>query len=176
MRRRPELSDAEFYSRFYAGADVPKKVAIRMRGLYAEQLGIINVRPSDRATDFDEELDFHDVLLNLAEEFKIEISDESAERLAEAATFDELVRYVATKPFAHDSVYLDEPSVVAYAIRRRRKSLVVGVAALGILAVGFGMLLDKVVNAVPGVSVVLKAAGILTVIVALSQGEYRSRQ
>lgn len=99
MRRRPKLDDEEFYVRFYREAGIPKEVTVRLRALYAQQLGISRVFPEDRAADFDDDLDFGELLIEVAEEFGIDFSDEEAQTLADNGTFDALVRHLSSIPY-----------------------------------------------------------------------------
>lgn len=51
--------------------------------------------PADKATEFDSELDLAELLAEVEEEFKLQVSDEEALKLDES--FDSIVRLVASK-------------------------------------------------------------------------------
>ncbi|MBC8869422.1 MAG: hypothetical protein H8E44_08395 [Planctomycetes bacterium] len=97
MHNRPELTDREFYQRFYAHLGIPEEVPLRLRDVYALQLSVTKgkVLPQDRATEFDEELDFGELLFSVADEFGVEFSEEETERLVADGTFDAVVRHLA---------------------------------------------------------------------------------
>lgn len=95
MRQRPLLSDDEFYQRFYADTGIAKEILVRIRHIYATQLAMDRVWPADKATEFDSELDLAELLVEVEEEFKVEVSDDEALKLD--GSFDSLVRLVARK-------------------------------------------------------------------------------
>ncbi len=95
MRHRPLLSDNEFYERFYADTGVGREIPLRLRQIYATQLAMDRVWPAEKATEFDSELDFADLLAEVEEEFNVEVSDHEALRLD--GSFDSIARLVASK-------------------------------------------------------------------------------
>jgi acyl carrier protein len=95
VRERPRLSDDEFHDRFYRDSGVPRHIPIRLRKIYAAELGMDGVRPEDRATDFDSELDFADLLDAVADEFGVPFTDQEIGQLH--GSFDSIVRNVAGK-------------------------------------------------------------------------------
>jgi len=95
MRRRPLLSDDEFFERFYSGTSIPRDIPLRLRRIYAEQLGMDRVEPSDVAAEFDSEIDLMDLLDEVEEEFGVAFSIEEAHQLA--GSFDSVARAVAAK-------------------------------------------------------------------------------
>ena len=95
MRQRPMLSDDEFYERFYADTGIAREIPIRLRRIYATQLAMDRVWPSDKATEFDGELDLADLVADVAEEFNVEVSNDEALKLD--GSFDSIVRLVAGK-------------------------------------------------------------------------------
>jgi acyl carrier protein len=88
-----ELDDDDFYRLHYGNTTVPKEIPIRLRKLCVKQLGRrwILVKPEDCLVD--DELDFYELLLDIAEEFGISIPDEDMDQMD--ATFDSVVRYLA---------------------------------------------------------------------------------
>lgn len=95
MRQRPMLSDDEFYERFYADTGIAKEIPIRLRRIYATQLEMDRVWPTDKATEFDYELDLAELLAEAEEEFNVNVSEKEALKLDES--FDSIVRLVAGK-------------------------------------------------------------------------------
>ncbi len=176
MRQRPETSDSDFYQQFYSDSGIAEEIPLRLRGLYAEQLGISRVLPHDKATDFDEELDFGDLLFEVAEEFSIGFSDDEAKDLACEGTFDAVVHCVASKPWTKWGEFHFRPNssgVVGQAIQRRRTGMLLGLLVAGVVVIGIGVLLGWLGELVPGLSLVMKVAGIGLVIAALIRGDYR---
>ena len=94
LRRRPLLDDGQFYRRFYAASGIPAGIPLRLRQLYAEQLGMDRVWPEDHAAEFIEELDFRDLLDEVAGKFGVHFSEEHVDALD--GSFDSLVRCVAS--------------------------------------------------------------------------------
>ncbi len=76
VRERPRLSDDKFHDRFYRDSGVPPHVPIRLRKIYATELGMDRVWPEDKATDFDGELDFADLVTTVADEFGVRLTEE----------------------------------------------------------------------------------------------------
>jgi acyl carrier protein len=95
VRERPRLSDDEFYERFYEEAGIPEHIPIRLRKIYAAELGMDGVWPEDKATDFNGELDFADLLDAVADEFGVQFADQEIGQLD--GSFDSIVRNVAGK-------------------------------------------------------------------------------
>ena len=97
MRGRLPLSDDEFIEQFYSGTSVPRDIPLRLRQIYAHQLGMDKVHPKDLATDFDWELDLWELVLEVQDEFGVEFTKEEILKLD--GSFDSIVRAVATKRF-----------------------------------------------------------------------------
>lgn len=176
MRQRPELSDNEFYERFYRHTEVPQEIPLRLRAIYADAVGISRVFPEDRAVEFDEEMDFGELLLAVAEEFDVDFSEQEAIQLAADGTFDSLVRQLAERPISAKENFelrMADSSMVPRALRRRRLGFIVAFLVLGGLAIGFGFLMDRLDVAIPGFATVSKLLGVLMVLIALFRGEYR---
>ena len=93
LRRRPLLDDRQFYQRFYAASGIPASVPLRLRQVYAEQLGMDRVWPEDHAAEFIKELDFRDLLDEVAREFGVRFSEEHVDALD--GSFDSLVQCIA---------------------------------------------------------------------------------
>src|SRR5262249_26513364 len=88
-----ELDDDAFYLLYYGNTTVPREIPVRLRKLCVKQLGRrwIVVKPEDCLVD--DEIDFVELLLEIAEEFGISIPDEDIGRMD--VTFDSVVRYLA---------------------------------------------------------------------------------
>ena len=170
------MNDKEFYQRFYSDSGVPEEIPLRLRGVYAEQLGISRLLPQDRATDFDEELDFGDLLFAVAEEFSIGFSEREAKELAAAGTFDAIVRHVASKPVTkRDDFYFQRvnPNIAGKALHRQRVGMFLGLLVAGLVVIGLGIAISRLDEVVPGLALAIKIAGIGFVILGLIRGEYR---
>jgi hypothetical protein len=176
MRQRPEIIDKEFYQRFYGDSGIPEDIPLRLRGVYAEQLGINRLLPHDKATDFDEELDFGELLFDVAAEFSIDFSEEEVTELAEVGTFDAVVRCVASKPLTkRDELYFHPActDVVGKALQRRRSGMLIGLLVAGLVVIVLGVGVGRLEEVVPGLALITKVVGIGLVVLALSRGEYR---
>jgi hypothetical protein len=94
---RPRLSEDAFYERFYSGLDIPREVPIRLRRLWADELGDewYGVEPADNPAHVYWTLDLADLFDAAAEEFGIKIPKE--DRHAIDGSFDSLVRYLAKR-------------------------------------------------------------------------------
>lgn len=90
-----EMDGITFFNTYYAKTSVPKDIPIRLRKIFVEQLGSRwkRVKPHDRPTDEDDELDFSELLSEIEHEFGIAIPEEQAQRMD--GSFDGIVRYVA---------------------------------------------------------------------------------
>ena len=95
VHERPLLSDDEFYDRFYRDSEVPSHIPCRLRKIYAAQLGMDRVWPEDKATDFDGELDLADLLIDVADEFGVQFTDEEIKQMD--GSFDSIVKCLAEK-------------------------------------------------------------------------------
>ena len=176
MRQRPEINDNDFYQQFYGDSGIPEEIPFRLRGLYAKQLGISRVLPHDKATDFDDELDCGDLLYEVAEEFSIDFSEEEARELASVGTFDAIVRCVALKPWTKSDAFHFHPTgpdIVGQAFQSRRIGMLLGLLVAGLVVIGVGVVVGRLNEVVPGLSLVTKIAGIGLVILALMRGDYR---
>ena len=89
------LSDDEFIERYYSERSIPRDIPLRLRQIYAHQLGMDKVHPKDLATDFDWELDLWELVLEVQDEFGVEFTKEEILKLD--GSFDSIVRAVATK-------------------------------------------------------------------------------
>lgn len=177
MRQRPELSDKEFYFQFYGSTGIPEEIPLRLRGVYAGQLGISRVLPNDKATDFDEELDFCDLLFAVAEEFSIEFTEAEVKELATVGTFEAIVRCVASKPLINDGescLQTIGTEIVDRALQHRRIGMLIGLLVVGVAMIGASAAVGRLDDVVPGAAMTLRIAGIALATLALCRGEYRS--
>jgi acyl carrier protein len=97
LAARPQLDDRTFCNSWYEGSGIPEDIPIRVRKVYAEQLGRYwrGVRPADKACLAYPDLDFAELLYEIEDEFGIHIPLEDMKALDE--TFDSVVRYVASR-------------------------------------------------------------------------------
>lgn len=95
VRERPRLSDDEFHDRFYKDAGVPQHIPIRLRKIYATELGMEGVWPEDKAMDFDGELDFGDLVAAIADEFGVQFTNQDLRTMD--GSFDSMVNCLAEK-------------------------------------------------------------------------------
>jgi len=95
VRQRPLLSDDEFHDRFYRNTEVPSHISIRLRKIYAIQLGLDRVRPDDKATDFDGEIDLADLFIDVADEFGVHFTEAEVDQMD--GSFDSIVKCLAGK-------------------------------------------------------------------------------
>ena len=170
MRQRPEINDKEFYQRFYGDSGIPEEIPLRLRGLYAEQLGISRLLPHDRATDFDDELDFGDLLFAVAEEFSIDFSEREARELAARARLTRLsgtwLPNRVTKSRRASIFIRVDPNIAGKALHRRRVGMFLGLLVAGLVVIGLGIAVGRLDEVVPGLALAMKIAGIGFVILA----------
>ena len=95
VRERPLLSDDEFSDRFYRDSGILPNIPIRLRKIYAAELGMDRVWPEDKATDFDGELDFADLLDAIADEFGVPFTDHEIGQMD--GSFDSIVKCLVEK-------------------------------------------------------------------------------
>jgi hypothetical protein len=95
LRQRPFLSDDEFFERYYSNSSIPRDIPLRLRRIYAKQLGMERVQPDDVATEFDSDIDLWDVLADVQEEFDVDFLMDDARRLD--GSFDSVACAVAGK-------------------------------------------------------------------------------
>jgi hypothetical protein len=95
VRERPLLSDDEFYDQSYRDSEIPSHIAIRLRKIYAVELGMEKVWPEDKATDFDGELDLADLLIDVEDELGVQFTEAEVEQLD--GSFDSIVKCLAGK-------------------------------------------------------------------------------
>jgi hypothetical protein len=93
---RPPLDDQTFYEAHYADSGIPEDIPIRVRKVYVEQLGDCwkGVRPGDNVGEICPDVDLAELLYETEDEFGIKIPIEDMKKME--ATFDEVVRYVAS--------------------------------------------------------------------------------
>jgi len=73
---RPELTDEEFYDRFYEGSGVPPDIPARIRRCLADlDILIERAYPADRIPHADDELDYADVLFRIEREFVVRFTE-----------------------------------------------------------------------------------------------------
>ena len=97
LAARPRLSEDEFYDCFYSRSEVPRDIPIRLRRLWADELGDewYGVEPGDKPEEILWWLDLADLYRAAAEEFRINIR--KADWRAIDGSFDSLVRYLAER-------------------------------------------------------------------------------
>jgi acyl carrier protein len=97
LRCRPYLTDEEFFERFYSDSGIPKEIPIRLRQLWAEQLGgeWYGVEPSDEPARIYWTLDLVELIYEVEEEFVIRISKADWQLIG--SSFDSFVHYVAER-------------------------------------------------------------------------------
>ena len=95
VRERPRLSDDEFHDCFYKDAGVPQHIPIRLRKIYSTKLGMGGVWPEDKATDFDGELDFADLVTAVADEFGVHFTEQEIGQMD--GSFDSIAKCLAGK-------------------------------------------------------------------------------
>jgi acyl carrier protein len=113
-RERPLLDDDAFVERFYNDSSIPKDIPIRVRKVYRDQLYMAKVYPEDIADDITPDLDLGELLIEIEEEFGIEILDNDTQPGDEPfdGSFDAIVRLVvhtlsATKDSTRGDVHSD---------------------------------------------------------------------
>jgi hypothetical protein len=100
LRRRPDLTDEQFYDTFFAGSQIPKEIPVRLRRLYQEIFGydFSALNPNDNIALIFDFVDFADVLYRIEREFGLKIplsackSDGGRGKID--GTFDSVVRYL----------------------------------------------------------------------------------
>jgi len=97
LASRPLLNDDTFYRSHYATTDVPPDIPIRLRRLFAIQLGSPweHVEPADKPHEMYDDLDFAELVYDTEEEFGVSIPVEEMQTLD--GSFESLVRCVAAK-------------------------------------------------------------------------------
>lgn len=95
LRERPQVGPDEFYERFYAASPIPKFLATKLRALLEYQLGLPNnsIEPNDNLIHADPELDWHDLLDEINDEFNIVVPARSIQEMD--GTFDDLLKGIA---------------------------------------------------------------------------------
>lgn len=58
LRQRSQLTDNDFYDRFYAGTGIPKDIPARVRKVCECNLAVRSIHPDDRVVEVYEEIDF----------------------------------------------------------------------------------------------------------------------
>lgn len=108
---RPQLDDAAFYERFYAGTEVPRDIPFRYRRLLEAILGenLAGLWPDDNIAAIYDGLDFADVIYRIEREFKVRIPlaenlkppltcrEGAASQGTIDGTFDSVVRHLARR-------------------------------------------------------------------------------
>jgi hypothetical protein len=90
---RPVLTDDEFYDRFYKDSGIQFEIVRRVRQILAHQLGLERAIPSDAFGPIFPDLDFWEVMLEIAEQFGFSPVLEDCQRLD--GTFDSFVKWAA---------------------------------------------------------------------------------
>lgn len=106
LRRRPRLTESEFYDAFYAETGIPRAIPARLRKLLESIIGddLAALQPEDNIAMIYDGLDFADVLYRVEREFHLRIpltvfrppSDTPGAFQTDPidGTFDSLVRYL----------------------------------------------------------------------------------
>jgi hypothetical protein len=93
LRGRVELSDVEFYARFYAGSGIPDDIPARVRRCLREVDPLaVRAAPADCLLLLDDDLDYADVLDRVGQEFGVRFT--KADYPAVDGTLDNLLRLV----------------------------------------------------------------------------------
>lgn len=87
---RPQLSDAAFYRRFYAGTSVTLDTCARVRHVLCQQLRLCNTNPSDNVAMLFPDIDIGEVCFEIGEEFRVTFAEEVVRELD--GTVDSLIR------------------------------------------------------------------------------------
>ena len=97
LARRPLLNDNEFYEAYYAKLEIPKQIPIRLRHIFAEQLGEpwARLRPAEKPADVYLDLPFEELVSEACEKFRTQLTADDMSGLE--GSFDSLVRLLATK-------------------------------------------------------------------------------
>jgi hypothetical protein len=178
MRQRPDLTDVEFYQRFYHDSGIPEDIPLRLRLLYAEYLAIDKVFPEDRLDNFGTALAFQDFLPVVAKEFDVEFPAAEVEQLTNEGTFDAFVRCLATKTVAPQRELLLLPANSNIAMegrRRRRRNTLIAFLIIGAIGAPIVWLLIYLADAIPGFSLVFKIIAVLVMLGTLAQSSKQKR-
>jgi hypothetical protein len=97
MKLRSPLDADDFYTRFYAGTNLPRDLVSRFREFEAKFWSIDAgmVRPQDDYVRIHGDLDSADFIKAIEQEFGITLSDADCEKLD--GSFDTLVRYLHSR-------------------------------------------------------------------------------
>ncbi len=97
LESRVLMDDETFYQSNYGSTGIPREIPIRLRRLFAYQLGSCweHVQPADKPTDADDNLDFAELVFDVEEEFGVSIPIQDMMELD--GSFDSLVRCVSVK-------------------------------------------------------------------------------
>jgi hypothetical protein len=96
-RNPPGLDDEAFYRLHYENSGIPRGIPGKLRRIFVRSLGgrWRSMVPSDRPTDLCDDLDFADLIDEVAEEFGIVIPKADMHRMD--GSFDGIVRYLAAR-------------------------------------------------------------------------------
>jgi hypothetical protein len=92
---RPALSDTEFYETYYRGSGIPSDVISTVRRVFADQLDLTKVIPSDVLGPILPDIDFWEVMVEIAEDLGFDPATDNSEQLD--GTFDSFVRWAARR-------------------------------------------------------------------------------
>ncbi|MEX2114426.1 MAG: hypothetical protein WD845_14625 [Pirellulales bacterium] len=97
LNGRPLMDDETFFRSHYGSTCLPREIPIRLRRLFADQLGApwARVQPSDKPAEVYLDLDFAELVADAQAEFGLSISTDEMRELD--GSFDSLVRCVADK-------------------------------------------------------------------------------
>ena len=97
MSSRPLMDDETFYDTYYGKSGIQQQIPVRLRTLFAVQLGKPwkHLVPTDKVEDVYPDLGFEELVFEAEEEFGIQVGIEEIQQLD--GTFDSLVRLIATK-------------------------------------------------------------------------------
>jgi hypothetical protein len=90
INNRPQLTDADFYRRFYADTDVAFDTCTRVRHVLCQQLRLCNPNPSDNVAMLFPDIDIGEVCFEIGEEFNVEYPEDVVRKLD--GTVDSLIR------------------------------------------------------------------------------------
>jgi acyl carrier protein len=95
------VDDETFYRLHYGNTSIPRDIPIRVRKVLVEQMGSRwrSVKPEDCVIE-DDDIDFAEILYEMADEFGISIPDKDVQRLD--PSFDSIVRYLAEQSTRRD--------------------------------------------------------------------------
>ena len=94
-KARPSFSDPEFYDTYYRDSGIPSEVVSKVRKVFADQLDLTKVIPSDVLGPIFPDLDFWEVMLEIAEELDCDPRKDNIEELD--GTFDSFVKWAARR-------------------------------------------------------------------------------